>query len=195
MPLLAAFALAMPAGAALAPPAVAATQAQAAALGQRVLRAGSTGNDVRRLQALLARTGLKVGQDGEFGPATAKAVQTFQSVTGLGVTGVVDATTARYLITATSGGRTAQAANNGGVNRATFTVKTKALGDRLPVRRGMSGRDVKMLQDFLRRAGVRRVTVDGEFGGGTLRAVRTWEGSVRRKIDGVVDAGDVARLR
>ena len=59
----------------------------------------------------------------------------------------------------------------------------------------MSGRDVKMLQDFLKRAGVQRVTVDGEFGTGTTRAVRAWEREVDRRVDGVVDAADIHKLR
>jgi peptidoglycan hydrolase-like protein with peptidoglycan-binding domain len=59
----------------------------------------------------------------------------------------------------------------------------------------MSGRDVKMLQAFLKRAGVRRVTVDGEFGTGTIRAVRAWEREADRRVDGVVDAADIHTLR
>jgi Putative peptidoglycan binding domain len=52
-----------------------------------------------------------------------------------------------------------------------------------------------MLQDFLKRTGIDRVTVDGEFGTGTLRAVRAWERENDRQVDGLVDAGDISELR
>jgi lysozyme family protein len=57
-----------------------------------VLRKGSKGDDVRRLQTLL---GIKV--DGDFGPATEKAVKAFQSARGLGADGVVGLYTWRAL--------------------------------------------------------------------------------------------------
>jgi lysozyme family protein len=56
------------------------------------LRKGSKGDDVRRLQTLL---GIKV--DGDFGPATEKAVKAFQSARGLGSDGVVGLYTWRAL--------------------------------------------------------------------------------------------------
>ena len=59
----------------------------------------------------------------------------------------------------------------------------------------MSGHDVKVLQGFLRKAGVRRVSVDGQFGRGTQVAVRRWERTAQRHVDGVVDAGDAVQLR
>jgi len=170
-----------------------AEDARIAALGQRDLREGSTGQDVRDLQRLLGKAGLAVERDGTFGAETTKAVRTFQSVTGLKVTGVADRATARLLQASTTSG--ASAANSGGFNRAIARRKSRTLGDRLPLRRGMSGRDVKMLQDFLRRAGVARVNVDGQFGTGTFRAVRGWELRAARAVNGVVDAGDAAALR
>jgi peptidoglycan hydrolase-like protein with peptidoglycan-binding domain len=67
------------------------------------------------------------------------------------------------------------------------------LGDRT-LREGDSGHDVKILQNFLTRAGV-RVGQDGEFGEGTTSAVRAFERSQMRKIDGVVTRLDVLVLR
>lgn len=57
-----------------------------------VLRRGSKGSDVARLQALL---GVKV--DGDFGPATERAVKAFQAARGLGADGVVGLYTWRAL--------------------------------------------------------------------------------------------------
>ena len=67
------------------------------------------------------------------------------------------------------------------------------LGDRT-LRQGMQGHDVKILQDFLTRAGL-RTTRDGEFGPGTLKAVRAFERFQQRQVDGVVTRLDVLVLR
>jgi peptidoglycan hydrolase-like protein with peptidoglycan-binding domain len=58
----------------------------------------------------------------------------------------------------------------------------------------MSGQDIRVLQDFLRRAG-QQVTIDGEFGTSTWRAVRAFEAANALPVDGVVDAGDIDVLR
>jgi len=68
------------------------------------------------------------------------------------------------------------------------------LGDRIPVRQGMHGHDVKILQDFFTRIGM-QVTVDGEFGHGTWAALRRFEKRARRPVDGVLDSGDLSKLR
>ena len=59
---------------------------------------------------------------------------------------------------------------------------------------GSQGRDVRVLQDFLNRAGF-AVGIDGRFGRGTLRAVRSWERSVPIRVDGRVTRADAKRLR
>jgi peptidoglycan hydrolase-like protein with peptidoglycan-binding domain len=63
-----------------------------------------------------------------------------------------------------------------------------------PLKIGMRGRDVRVLQDFLTRAGF-DTTVDGQFGRGTARRVRSWERHARRKVDGRVSRPDARVLR
>jgi peptidoglycan hydrolase-like protein with peptidoglycan-binding domain len=176
-------------------PAALAAPGVAAALGKRGLRSGTSGPDVRELQELLRGTGFDVTADGHFGEDTVGAVRAFQAVVGLAPSGTVGRETVTRLRAATRKG--ASAANNGGVGFGSTTARStrRKLGDRIPVQKGMSGRDVKMLQDFLKRAGVERVTVDGEFGTGTARAVRAWERENDRQVDGVVDAADISELR
>jgi hypothetical protein len=59
---------------------------------------------------------------------------------------------------------------------------------------GTRGRDVRVLQDFLTRAGV-RTAVDGRFGPGTARRVRSWERLTGRRVDGRVSRQDARALR
>ena len=58
----------------------------------------------------------------------------------------------------------------------------------------MHGRDVRVLQDFLTRVGV-RTAVDGQYGPGTTRRVRTWERKSSLAVDGRVTRKDAAILR
>src|SRR3954447_9604005 len=58
----------------------------------------------------------------------------------------------------------------------------------------MRGRDVRVLQDYLTRAGF-KTAVDGQFGRGTARRVRAWETQERRKVDGKVSRPDARALR
>jgi peptidoglycan hydrolase-like protein with peptidoglycan-binding domain len=70
---------------------------------------------------------------------------------------------------------------------------TQHLGDRIPLRRGMAGHDVKVLQDALTRLG-RPVPKDGRFGPRTQRALRSWERSAKLRVNGRVDRGDLPGL-
>jgi peptidoglycan hydrolase-like protein with peptidoglycan-binding domain len=70
-----------------------AAQALAASqhLGQRVLRVGMTGHDVRVLQQYLGFSGFSTSIDGDFGPTTLKHVIQFEKKYGLRATGIVNA--------------------------------------------------------------------------------------------------------
>ena len=69
----------------------------------------------------------------------------------------------------------------------------KVFGKR-PLHQGMRGRDVRVLQDYLTRAGF-KTYVDGQFGRGTARKVRAWETQEERKVDGKVSRPDAKALR
>ena len=75
----------------------------------------------------------------------------------------------------------------------TAAKKNWHLGDRT-LREGDKGHDVKVLQNFLTRAGV-RTGVDGAFGASTTKAVRAFERFQQRRVDGVVTRLDVLVLR
>ncbi len=160
-------------------------------LGERSLRMGDQGADVKELQRLLVKVGIKTPVDGKFGAGTKKAVQRFQRIARLQDRGAVGQKTLAALRAAVSGSDAA-AYDAGGYG--TTGHKTRSLGDRLPLRPGMSGHDVKVLQDFLGRAGF-KVATDGEFGAGTTRALKKFESANALPVDEVVDAPDVEVLR
>jgi peptidoglycan hydrolase-like protein with peptidoglycan-binding domain len=179
---------------AIAVPVVAPVSPAAAAarhLGDRSLRMGMSGTDVKELQTLLTQVGIKVSVDGQFGSGVKKAVQRFQRVARLDASGTVGPKTIAALRRSAAGGDAAQYEGGG---FGTSSGGTKSLGDRIPVRPGMSGHDVKVLQDFLTRAGF-KVSVDGEFGRGTTSALKKFEAANKLPVDDVVDAPDIDVLR
>lgn len=162
-------------------PAVAASR-----LGDRVLRPGDKGKDVKALQQLLVGVGIATPVDGHFGPATERAVKRFQRGQHYKQSGAIGKKTIAAL--------RAAAADGGIAKGASSDRGSRSLGDRLPLREGMRGHDVKILQDFLTRAGF-DVSVDGEFGPGTSAAVKRLETANKLPVDGVVDERDVQVLR
>jgi peptidoglycan hydrolase-like protein with peptidoglycan-binding domain len=190
--LISAFAvLALGAPVVLAPAAVAKSPTKAAHLGDRTLRAGASGADVKELQQALGQAGFKVKTDGKFGTGTLRAVKRFQRASRLKPTGTVDERTVAALKRALRG---ASANVNGGYDPDNPDTNHHSLGDRIPVKLGMSGHDIRVLQDFLSRAGF-KVSVDGEFGASTEKAVEKFETAQNRTVDGIMDAGDIDALR
>jgi peptidoglycan hydrolase-like protein with peptidoglycan-binding domain len=88
-------------------------------------------------------------------------------------------------------GAHAASPSTGGVAYGSSTANH--LGDRIPLRRGMVGHDVKVLQDALTRLG-RPVPKTGTFGPKTQRALRSWERSAKVRPNGRVDRRDLAGL-
>jgi peptidoglycan hydrolase-like protein with peptidoglycan-binding domain len=174
-----------------APAALAQSPTKPAHLGDRTLRAGSSGADVKELQQALGAAGFKVKTDGKFGTGTLRAVKRFQRASRLKPTGTVDRRTVSALKRALRG---SSANVNGGYDPDNPDTDHHSLGDRIPVKRGMSGHDIKVLQDFLTRAGF-KVSVDGEFGASTEKAVKKFETAQARAVDGIMDAADIDALR
>jgi peptidoglycan hydrolase-like protein with peptidoglycan-binding domain len=166
--------------------------AAAKKVGSKTLRTGDRGSRVKALQLLLTQAGFKTGTDGQFGATTASVVRRFQRAANLKATGVADAKTIAALKSATDGSAARNAA--GGFDVRTTGTSSRHLGDRIPLRKGMSGHDVKILQDYLERAGF-DTSVDGEFGTGTVKSVKLFEGDQQVDTDGVIDAADIDLLR
>ncbi|MGC4886713.1 peptidoglycan-binding domain-containing protein [Micromonospora sp. DT227] len=138
-----------------------------AALGSRLLSQGTRGQDVKDAQELLNRRGAKLTVDGDFGPATDKALRAFQRSHWLTADGVIGPATLGALRT-NLGGRT--------------------------LKRGMSGADVGELQRLLTKRGA-KLTVDNDFGAKTEAAVRSFQKTRRLGADGQAGPKTVGALR
>ena len=69
---------------------------------------------------------------------------------------------------------------------ATADARRITFGER-DLRQGMRGTDVRVLQDFLTKVGV-KTTVDGQYGPGTTSRVRRWERKSSLPVNGRHDA-------
>ena len=147
---------------------------------------------MRELQQALGQAGFKVKVDGNFGTGTLRAVKRFQRASRLEPSGTVGTRTVKALKRALRG--SSANANGGFSDDPNDDGAHHSLGDRIPVKRGMSGHDIRVLQDFLTRAGF-KVGIDGEFGSTTEKAVKKFETAQNRPVDGIMDAGDIDALR
>lgn len=68
-----------------------------AGFGERTLRTGMTGHDVRVLQSWLTKLGIPTGVDGSFGKGTARRVRQFERHNGLRVNSTVEPSQARLM--------------------------------------------------------------------------------------------------
>lgn len=122
------------------------------------LRRPSRGDDVRRLQESLNAKGASLVVDGDFGPATEAAVKQAQKKAGQSATGAADQALWAWL--EARGGPT--------------------------LRRPSAGPDVERLQWLLNRIGA-LLTADGDFGGGTERAVKEAQKLAGQPATGIAD--------
>jgi peptidoglycan hydrolase-like protein with peptidoglycan-binding domain len=175
--------LAVLAVAALAPSVAGAAQH----LGDRTLHKGDRGHDVRVLQDFLTRAGYSTPIAGVFGPQTLRNVKRFQRAHHMTVDGVVGSGTTRALRTVAARRARAQerAEQDGG--------GSEHLGDRT-LKKGMRGQDVRVLQDYLTRAGI-PTPVDGVFGPGTKANVKRFQRANGLTADGIVGPATEQTLR
>jgi len=148
--------------------------------GTRVLRRGSSGNDVSELQGFLNLQNYEAGPvDGAFGNLTARAVRAFQQDHELSADGVVgSATRAAIRQIAQGSGFSSLTDPNGRVLRP-----GEARGD-----------DVRTLQEWLRVLGYDAGAFDGVYGGLTKDAVAAFQEDHGLPADGKVGPATRAAL-
>lgn len=126
-----------------------------------LLKRGSAGDAVRRVQTLLRHHGHPVAIDGIFGPKTESAVRAFQASKRITVDGIVGPQT-------------------------WASLESPAKRPEQPtVRSGSRGTAVRTLQEALRSKGY-RIAIDGIFGPRTLSAVRAYQKKAGLAVDGIV---------
>jgi peptidoglycan hydrolase-like protein with peptidoglycan-binding domain len=164
-----------------------------------------SGHDVRVLQDYLTRAGFPTPVVGVFGPVTDGNVRSFERKYHLAVNGVVDGPVvrelrliiARHSQKASAPGSTPAppATGSGGASTTGTTRSTSSapLFHRV-LRQGMQGDDVKVLQDYLTRAGY-PTTVDGDFGPATAQSVQSFQSDHGLTPDGVVTARVASALQ
>jgi peptidoglycan hydrolase-like protein with peptidoglycan-binding domain len=154
--------------------------------GDRTLHGGARGHDVRVLQELLSRAGLRTPVAGVFDRRTRRNVRRFQRRHGLVADGAARPRVVRMLRTTVAHRARAQ-------RKARRQGRAKRFGYRA-LRKGMSGADVRVLQHQLSRAGI-HTPVAGFFGRRTQRSVRRFQRVYGLRVDGVVGSRDVGTLR
>jgi len=72
-------------------------------------------------------------------------------------------------------------------------AQAASLGKR-SLKQGMRGHDVRVLQDFLTRVGL-RTSIDGVYGSRTTSRVRSWERASDLRVNGRMTRADIRRMR
>jgi peptidoglycan hydrolase-like protein with peptidoglycan-binding domain len=149
------------------------------------LRHGSLGSAVKKLQQAIIDAGvtLRGGADGIFGPATERALKSFQASQGLPANGVVDEATLSALGNPKAPVRTGGGSSTSGTAADGFAAY------------GEHGARVTALQSALVDAGVPlRGGVDGDFGPATSAAVMEFQQRRGLPVTGKIDAATASAL-
>ena len=155
-----------------------------ARFGTRTLRRGLRGPDVRKLQSILRQLGYRTVVDGDFGPATEADVRRYERRRGVRVDGRVPPRQARTMQRLAA--RRGRSPSRSERRRYTFGERT--------LRRGMSGPDVRALQEALTKLGF-PTEADGAFGPATESQVRAYERRRGLRVDGRVSPRQARGMR
>ena len=170
------------------------------------LEYGSRGERVKVLQQALNQLGYSAGTaDGRFGSGTQRAVVKFQQAKGLeadGRAGRLTLTRIESEIGGSAGGSGNTGAGAGGSTAVPDSGNTSsgntssgtAAAPTRTLRRGSTGEDVKAVQTRLKELGFYAKTVDGNYGSGTVAAVKAFQAANGLKADGIAGSATYAKL-
>lgn len=168
------------------------------ALGERDLKKGNEGEDVKQLQSMLVELGFSCGRygaDGEFGSATQDAVEAFQYTHGLTVDGIVTAA----VVAKMQEMKKQQAEPE---QKQEEFVPTEPNVDDLDfghrtLKKGCTGSDVKAMQEALIDLGFScgKYGSDGDFGSATKKAVEAFQKAHGLTVDGIAGENTFEKLK
>jgi len=170
--------------------------AASAAAKSTVLKPGSRGEEVRKMQEALISLGYLRGYpDGIFGTNTENAVRKFQRKNHLKVDGIAGERTLTLLYRQSGSGPAVTASPEPAPTPAPTAKPTKAPADSKTgawfggsykaMRRGMTGQRVMLLQKALLQLKYYSGKVDGKFGAKTESAVRAFQKAKKLTRDGI----------
>lgn len=151
---------------------------------------GSRGNRVAVLQKALNDLGYSAGKaDGKFGSGTQKAVVSFQQKNRLTVDGKAGRNTLQKIESLLNSGSAPSVPDNSGNGGADNSGGVDINnGYKIPgrtLRKGYSGDDVKSVQSRLKELGYYTGSVDGNYGTGSMDAVRLFQQQHKLTADGL----------
>ena len=154
----------------------------------RTLRFGMSGDDVKLTQQRLSELGYYYGEyTGQFASATLAAVKAFQKKNKLTVDGAVGPKTVAVLFS--DDAIAADSAEDAPPTPTPSPSPTPTPTDEVvlyrTLRYGHTGADVALMQSRLIELGYLAGPSDGEFGSGTLAAVKAFQKANRLTVDGV----------
>lgn len=154
-----------------------------------LLKQGTSGVEVRKLQGRLAELGYYAGGvDGIYGETTASAVKAFQRANGLTADGIAGKGTQSKL---KSGSAIPAGSADGSGQESGTPPQTSEL---TTLRRGDQSAQVMVMQQYLMELGYLSTQPDGQFGAGTERAVKLFQEANGLTADGVAGKGTLSIL-
>ena len=152
------------------------------------LKYGSKGDRVKLLQKALNDLGFSAGNaDGKFGTGTQRAVVAFQQANGLTADGLAGKKTLQKIESQLKGD-TGDSGSSSGSTTTPDSGNKNEDGSTIPsrtLRKGSQGDDVKSVQTRLKELGYYTGTVDGNYGTGTMNAVKAFQSKHGLTADGV----------
>ena len=148
------------------------------------LEMGSEGSEVKKLQQALKNLGYLSGSvDGKFGIATQAAVIAFQKNNNLTADGKAGVATLSKLYSGTANKSTGTVKIDTNNNSGRDTSEISSTGY-VTLESGVSGEQVKTLQQRLKDLGYYNGSVDGKYGDGTMAAVMAFQLRNNLTVDG-----------
>lgn len=187
---------------------IVAKQDEIAAIGDPpgAMRIGDDNSDVKKLQKALKILGYYDGRlDGDYGTGTTAAVKAYQKDHGLEDDGVAGRSTVKSIFGSCA--KTSMNAElNGTATKATETTSSSSttkskyktvdsiaeIGSApSPTKEGSSGTNVVKLQQALEYLGYYNGAIDGDYGAGTVAAVKRFQSKRGMKADGIAGNGTI----